>query len=47
MKAAIVGGVAGGATAAAGIRRLKEDAEIIILEKPDIFHMPIVVFLII
>ena len=33
MKVVIVGGVAGGATAAARIRRLKEDAEIIILEK--------------
>ena len=33
MKVVIIGGVAGGATAAARIRRLKEDAEIIILEK--------------
>lgn len=33
MKVVIVGGVAGGATVAARIRRLKEDAEIIILEK--------------
>ena len=33
MKVVIVGGVAGGATAAARIRRLKEDAEFIILEK--------------
>lgn len=33
MKVVIVGGVAGGATTAARIRRLKEDAEIIILEK--------------
>lgn len=33
MKVVIVGGVAGGAIAAARIRRLKEDAEIIILEK--------------
>ena len=29
----IVGGVAGGATAAARLRRLKEDIEIIVLEK--------------
>ena len=37
MKIVIVGGVAGGATAAARMRRLSEDAEIIMLEKgPDI-----------
>ncbi len=33
MKYLIIGGVAGGATAAARIRRLKEDAEIILFEK--------------
>ena len=37
MKIVIVGGVAGGATAAARMRRLSEDAEIIMLERgPDI-----------
>ena len=33
MKYLIIGGVAGGATAAARIRRLSEDAEIILFEK--------------
>lgn len=33
MKYIIVGGVAGGATAAARIRRLTEDAEIVLFEK--------------
>ena len=33
MKVVIVGGVAGGATAAARMRRLDENAEIIIFEK--------------
>ncbi|HJJ63793.1 MAG TPA: FAD-dependent oxidoreductase, partial [Methanocorpusculum sp.] len=33
MKVCIVGGVAGGATAAARLRRLSEDAEIIIFER--------------
>ena len=33
MKVVIIGGVAGGATAAARIRRLDEKAEIIILER--------------
>ncbi|MBQ8428863.1 MAG: hypothetical protein IJX30_02080 [Clostridia bacterium] len=33
MKIVIVGGVAGGATAAARIRRLDENAEIIIFER--------------
>ncbi len=33
MKAVIIGGVAGGATAAARLRRLSEDAEIIIIER--------------
>ena len=35
MKIVIVGGVAGGATAAAPARRLSEDAEIIILERDE------------
>ena len=33
MKVVVVGGVAGGATAAARLRRLDEEAEIIILER--------------
>ncbi len=33
MKYIIIGGVAGGATAAARIRRLSEDAEIVLFEK--------------
>ena len=33
MKVVIVGGVAGGATAAARLRRLDEDIEIVILER--------------
>ena len=33
MKVAIIGGVAGGATAAARLRRLDESAEIIIFER--------------
>ena len=33
MKVVIIGGVAGGATAAARLRRLDEEAEIIILER--------------
>ena len=33
MKVVIIGAVAGGATAAARLRRLNEDAEIILLEK--------------
>ena len=33
MKVIIVGGVAGGATAAARIRRLDEDAEVVIFER--------------
>ena len=37
MKIVIVGGVAGGATAAARIRRLDENAEIIILSEADMF----------
>lgn len=33
MKVVIIGGVAGGATAAARLRRLDEEAEIVILER--------------
>ena len=47
MKHIIIGGVAGGATAAARIRRLTEKDEIILLEKGNISHMPIAGFLII
>ena len=48
MKHIIIGGVAGGATAAARIRRLTEKDEIILLEKGEyIRHMPIAGFLII
>ena len=35
MKIIIVGGVAGGATAAARLRRLNEDAQIIMFEKDE------------
>ena len=35
MKACIIGGVAGGATVAARLRRLNEDAEIIVFERGD------------
>ena len=38
MKIVIVGGVAGGATAAARIRRLDEKAEIVIFERTAFFH---------
>jgi len=40
MKVVVVGGVAGGASAAARLRRLDENAEIIILEKGGIFLLP-------
>ena len=33
MKVVIIGGVAGGATAAARLRRLNEEAEIVVLER--------------
>lgn len=39
MKVLIVGGVAGGATAAARIRRLSESAEIIVLKNQVMFLM--------
>ena len=41
MKYLIVGGVAGGATAAARLRRNDEQAEIILFEKVSIYLMPI------
>ena len=47
MKYIIVGGVAGGATAAARIRRNTEDAEISCLRKGNISRMPIAAYLII
>ena len=47
MKIIIVGGVAGGATAAARIRRNTEHAEIILIEKAATYHTPTVVCLII
>lgn len=47
MKIIIIGGVAGGATTAARIRRVDETAEIILLEKESIYHTPIAGFLII
>lgn len=40
MKVVIVGGVAGGATAAARIRRLDENADIKIFENRDTFLTP-------
>lgn len=39
MKVVIIGGVAGGATAAARIRRLDEKAEIIVLRSQVMFPM--------
>ena len=47
MKVVIVGGVAGGATAATRLRRLDEHAQITVFERSDIFHMQIVDCLII
>ncbi|MFK2324701.1 hypothetical protein ACIXR2_16775 [Bacteroides fragilis] len=40
MKIIIIGGVAGGATTAARIRRSDETAEIILLEKESTYLMP-------
>ena len=37
MKVVIVGGVAGGATAAARIRRLNEQAEIVVFERSGVY----------
>ena len=44
MKVIIVGGVAGGATAAARIRRLNEHAKLLCLKDPDTYPMQIVDF---
>ena len=41
MKVVIVGGVAGGATAAARIRRLDEEAEIVVFERTGYISMQI------
>lgn len=46
MKILIVGGVAGGATAAARLRRLSEDNEIIMFERGDHISLQIAVCLI-
>ena len=40
MKVVIIGGVAGGATAAARIRRLDEKAEIVVFERSGLFLTP-------
>lgn len=42
MKVVIIGGVAGGATAAARIRRLDEKRKFLYLNVPDMCLMPIV-----
>ena len=42
----IIGGVAGGATAAAIIRRIDESCEIVLLERENVYRMPTVDFLI-
>ena len=47
MKVVIVGGVAGGATAAARIRRLDENAKITVFESQAMFLMLTAAFLII
>lgn len=47
MKYVIIGGVAGGATAAARLRRIDEQAEIIYWRKANTFPMPIADYLII
>lgn len=44
MKVVIVGGVAGGASAAARLRRLDEQAQIVIFEPRVLYRMPIVGF---
>ena len=43
MKVVIIGGVAGGATAAARLRRLNEQAEIVILERSGYISHPVIV----
>lgn len=45
MKYLIIGGVAGGATAAARIRRNTEQADIVLFEKESTFLMPTAVCL--
>lgn len=40
MKTVIIGGVAGGATAAARLRRLDENMEIVMFDRDSTFHMP-------
>lgn len=47
MKYVIIGGVAGGATAAARLRRIDEQAEIVCWRKASTFRMPIADYLII
>lgn len=47
MKYIIIGGVAGGATAAARLRRVDEKSDILLLEKESIYRMQIAVYLII
>lgn len=47
MKYVIIGGVAGGATAAARLRRVDEASDIVLLEKGSTFLMRIVDYLII
>ena len=44
MKILIVGGVAGGATTAARLRRNDEEGEIILFERGNTFPTPIAVF---
>ncbi len=46
MKIIIVGGVAGGMSAATRLRRLMENAEIIVLRKDLMFPLPTAVYLI-
>ena len=45
MKIVIIGGVAGGMSAATRLRRLMEDAEIVVMEKALLFHLQTVVCL--
>ncbi|MEI2834197.1 MAG: hypothetical protein V9G25_05345 [Acidimicrobiia bacterium] len=42
MRTIIIGGVAGGMSAATRLRRLDENAEIIVFEKEMKFHLPTV-----
>ncbi len=43
MKIVIIGGVAGGMSAATRLRRLMEDAEIVVMERAALFHLQTVV----